>query len=61
MAKWNVSFQGNTESDERYVYDVVVDCHWAYNAPKVGFKQLTAEQQKHVEAECASIGVCPAK
>jgi len=61
MAKWKVTFVVGTEKeDETYDYEVVADCHWAYNAPKVGFKMLDDHQQGRVEKSCLRIEVTPA-
>lgn len=60
MAKWKVTFKTGNEK-EAYDYDVVAECHWAYNAPKVAFKMLNDGQQGEVEKNCISIHVTPAE
>lgn len=61
MAKWKVEFQcGTGKVDEVHITEIEVECHWSYNAPKVGFKMLDSVQQGQVEKNCISISVKPA-
>lgn len=54
MAKYRVSFidQGNCE-----IADVVVECHWAWNAPKMAVGELDAEKRKAVTLEAVKVTV----
>lgn len=55
MAKWKVEF----EIDDGEVIEETVDCHWAYNAPKVAVKQRQVDSELCARAK--KIVVTPAE
>lgn len=54
MAKYLVSFidKGNCE-----IAEVVVECHWPWNAAKMAVGELSAEKRKAVTLEAVKVTV----
>lgn len=55
MAKYQVEF----EIDDATTITEAVECHWAYNAPKVAIKQMDEGSQALATKHCTKIVVIP--
>lgn len=55
MAKYQVEF----EIDDATTITEAVECHWAYNAPKVAIKKMDEGSQALATKHCTKIVVIP--